>query len=128
MAKSAKRPRMTQRDKRERAMIKKELQEKGIIPPDKKPLNRKKFVEEATAEWDAKEKDIIWDIYLNCAMSWMLTSRERSGKRLSAEAVGVAKMLKIAIKLQEMHQLHKEAGAVTTIGDEYDVAKQIMDL
>ena len=34
---------MTAKEKAERAKIKKELQADGIIPLDKKPLNRKKF-------------------------------------------------------------------------------------
>ena len=35
--------RMTNREKDERKRFKKNLQEKGIIPPDKPRLNRKKF-------------------------------------------------------------------------------------
>ena len=38
-----KQKRMTQRQKDERAQVKKELQAKGVLPPDKPRLNRKKF-------------------------------------------------------------------------------------
>ena len=43
--------RMTNREKEERKRIKKNLQEKGIIPPDKPRLNRKKFAKEVCDEW-----------------------------------------------------------------------------
>ena len=43
--------RMTNREKDERKRIKKNLQEKGIIPPDKPRLNRKKFAKEVCDEW-----------------------------------------------------------------------------
>ena len=43
---------MTRREKEARAQVKKELQEKGILPPDKPRLNRKKFVREAIQEYD----------------------------------------------------------------------------
>ena len=43
--------RMTNREKDERKRFKKSLQEKGIIPPDKPRLNRKKFAKEVCDEW-----------------------------------------------------------------------------
>lgn len=42
--------RLTNREKKERAAAKKRLQDKGVLPPDKPKLNRKKFIEEAKAE------------------------------------------------------------------------------
>ena len=41
-----KQKRMTQRQKDERAQVKKELQAKGVLPPDKPRLNRKTFAKE----------------------------------------------------------------------------------
>ena len=41
--------RLTQREKAERAAIKKQLQADGVLPPDKPRLNRKKFAREV---WD----------------------------------------------------------------------------
>ena len=38
--------RLTQREKAERAAIKKQLQADGVLPPDKPRLNRKKFARE----------------------------------------------------------------------------------
>ena len=40
---AAKKKRMTQKEKDFNRKYKKELQEKGLIPPDKKRLNRKKL-------------------------------------------------------------------------------------
>lgn len=42
--------RLTQREKAERAAIKKQLQKEGFLPPDKPRLNRKKFARETWAE------------------------------------------------------------------------------
>lgn len=55
---------MTAKEKAERAKIKKELQADGIIPLDKKPLNRKKFIEEATAEFAQAYDDSVYDVLL----------------------------------------------------------------
>ena len=46
-----KKKRLTQREKAERAKMKKELQAEGVLPPDKPRLNRKKFARETWAEW-----------------------------------------------------------------------------
>lgn len=45
---------MTKKEIKLRAEIKKSLQTKGILPPDKKRLNRKKFIDEAREEWKKK--------------------------------------------------------------------------
>lgn len=46
----AKRKTMTKAQKAMNAKIKKELQEKCIVPPNKPRLNRKKYIEEAREE------------------------------------------------------------------------------
>lgn len=51
----AKRKTMTKAQKAMNAKIKKELQEKGIVPPDKPRLNRKKYIEEAREEWNGRD-------------------------------------------------------------------------
>lgn len=47
-----KKKRLTQREKAERAAMKKQLQAEGVLPPDKPRLNRKKFARETWAEWE----------------------------------------------------------------------------
>jgi ribosomal protein S9 len=53
----AKRKAMTKAQKAMNAKIKKELQEKGIVPPDKPRLNRKKYIEEAREEWNGRDAE-----------------------------------------------------------------------
>ena len=59
--------RLTQREKAERAAIKKQLQADGVLPPDKPRLNRKKFAREV---WeDFSEMDVYTaDFYLRKAI------------------------------------------------------------
>ena len=43
----AKNKRLTNKEKQARAELKKRMQDKGVLPPDKPKLNRKKFIDEA---------------------------------------------------------------------------------
>lgn len=55
--------RLTQREKKANAAFKKEMQEKGILPPDKPRLNREKYIKEAVEEWNGRSMDCrVWDI------------------------------------------------------------------
>lgn len=61
----AKKKRLTNKEKKLNAETKKRLQERGILPPDKPKLNRKKFIEETQSEWNNRDKEcFIWDAYL----------------------------------------------------------------
>lgn len=125
---AAKNKRMTQKEKQERARAKKMLQEKGIIPPDKPKLNRNKFIEEAKKEWDNKPETYIWDYYLIGAISYVLTKTEGRSFAVSKEAVGAAKILKIALRLQKFHEkLKKEGKTEYKLSEEYDYIKDILD-
>ena len=53
----AKKKRLTNREKKDRAEFKKQMQEKGILPLDKPKLNRKKFIEEAREEWNGRDSE-----------------------------------------------------------------------
>lgn len=87
----AKRKTMTKAQKAMNAKIKKELQEKGIVPPDKPRLNRKKYIEEAREEWNGRDAEYYaWDVFLYQAISIVLGHTDRH-LRASPEAVGVAK-------------------------------------
>lgn len=124
------RKRMTNREKKERAELKKRMQEKGILPPDKPKLNRKKFIEEAKEEWNSREAGcgcLVWDIYLMEAVSYMLGHMEK-GMRLSREAVGAAKILKLAIRLRQFSEkLAGEGRAKYSITEQYEYIKDILD-
>lgn len=79
------------------------MKEKGILPPDKKRLNRKKFVEEALNEWKEREYSHMWDIHLTEA-AFIVSAKTDSRFNTSPEAVGAAKVLKIALKLNEFQK------------------------
>lgn len=120
--------RLTNRQKKLNAEAKKELQAKGVIPPDKPKLNRKKFIEEANAEWNNRDKEcFVWDVYMMQAMSYMLGHMEK-GMRLSREAVGAAKVLKIAMRLREFSEGLKAKGEHEyKVVDQYNYIKDILD-
>ncbi len=101
---------MTNREKAENARIKKEMQEKGIIPQDKPRLNRKKFVDEAMEEWTNRPRCYMWEIYLIEAFGFIMAKTEGRSLRVSPEAVGAAKVLKLAIKLYQFHMKLLEEG------------------
>lgn len=107
---AAKKKRLTQKEKKQNAQIKKELQEKGIIPPDKPRLNRKKFVDGAMEEWNNRPQCYIWEIYLLEALSFIIGRTEGRSFRVSLEAVGAAKVLKLAIRIYQFHMKLKEEG------------------
>ncbi len=80
---AAKKKRLTQKEKKQNAEIKKELQEKGIIPPDKPRLNRKKFVDGAMEEWNNRPQCYVWEIYLIKAFGFILAKTEGRNFRVS---------------------------------------------
>lgn len=121
--------RLTSREKRSNARIKKELQAEGVLPPDKPKLNRKKFIEEAMNEWNSRDKDVfVWELYLAEAFSLMLGHVEKRSLRTSLEAVGAAKVLKLALRLREFSKkLQGEGRDKYTAGKKYEFVKDIID-
>jgi hypothetical protein len=95
MAKKQKR--LTQRERAERAAIKKQLQADGILPPDKPRLNRGKFARET---WEAFEafytsEPIRAEISLIKAIGFMVGP---DMMKVTPEEVGVFKLLKLAVE------------------------------
>lgn len=122
-----KRKGMTVAEKKRKARIKKELQEKGILPPDKKRLNRKKFCEETIEEWEHRNSGYADHLFIMRAMSVMLYHTDNKHKR-SLEAVGTAKVLKIALALKAYHEeLKAEGKSEYSVVDEYEVIKDILN-
>lgn len=124
----AKKKRLTNKEKQARADFKKRMQEKGVLPPDKPKLNRKKFIEDAQCEWNNRDKEcFVWDVYLMQAMSYMLGHVEKGG-RVSPEAVGAAKVLKLAMRLREFSEELKAKGEHEyKLTDQYNYIKDILD-
>lgn len=120
--------RLTNKQKAVNARVKKELQEKGMLPPDKPRLNRKKYVEEARQEWNDRDSDYFaWEVYLYQAISIMLGAVDRQ-LRVTPEAVGVAKCLKLAIRLKEFSDhLKAEEKTTYTLGEQLEYIKDILE-
>ncbi len=89
--------RLTQREKAERAAIKKKLQAEGLIPPDKPRLDRKKFARETWAEFEAfyTAEPIRAELSLIKAIGFMVGP---DMSRVTPEEVGVFKLLKLAVE------------------------------
>lgn len=124
------RKKLSNKEKKQNAEIKRQLQKEGYLPPDKPRLNRKKFIDEAEEEWKNREEScrVWWEVYIMQAISYMLG---HSGKdmSLSLEAVGVAKVLKIAMRLREFSEELKAKGETEyKVIDQYNYIKDIMDL
>ena len=121
---------LTASEKRLRAMVKKQLQAEGAIPPDKPKLNRKKFIEEAKEEWNNRKRDVfIWELYLIEAFGYVMAKKEKGSKASpSLEAVGAAKVLKIAVRLREhSEKLQKEGRTDCSLKERFDMVDDILD-
>lgn len=120
--------RLTNKEKQHNKEIKKELQAAGLLPPDKPRLNRKKFVEEAVAAWDGRDKEcIIWDVFIMKAITYLLGHSTCRTNGLSLEAVGAAKVLMVALRLQEFQKGLEEQGQKQyRIVDEFNFIKDIL--
>lgn len=114
---ATKKKRLTQREKAENAAFKKRMQDKGLLPPDKPKLNRKKFAAEVLAEFD--EVDVYDSIlYLRKAIGCMVSPDMRE---VTSEQVGVLKLLKIAVETRKfMKALSAEGRTQYTIGEYLD--------
>lgn len=123
------RKRMSNKEKKQNAAIKRQLQKEGYLPPDKPRLNRQKFIDEVKAEWNGRDKEcLVWEIYMMQAMSYMIGHTEKD-LRLSREAVGAAKVLKIAMMLREFAEDLKAKGENQyKLIDQYNYIKDIMYL
>jgi len=113
-----KQKRLTQREKAERAAFKKQMQEKGVFPPDKPRLNRKKFAKEVLAEFNNEFGGIEDTLYLYKAIGCMVGP---SMREVTSEEVGVLKLLKIAIETKRfMKGLYGEGCRQYTIEEYLD--------
>lgn len=125
----ARKKKLTNREKKINAEVKRELQEKGLLPPDKPKLNRKKFIEEAEAEWNRRDmKCYLWDCYVMEALSYVMAQTEGRSCRASLEAVGAAKVLRLAIRLREFYEMVREKGEQEyKLIDQYNYIRDILN-
>lgn len=115
--------RMTIREKEERKLIKKQLQEKGVLTPDKPRLNRKKFAEEVNHEW---KEFLLGDTKQLIAFQMVLSMMTNTGKygNISKEDLGILKLKKSAMVLYEALEERQDL----TIQNMVDLLRPIWDL
>lgn len=125
MEKKKKAKPLTAREKKERARCLKELRAEGILPPKKKPLNRKAFCKRARSELERHDGyDFI--LYLYWALSEMLAKQDysRPGTVVySQEAVGAAKVVLLAARRMEFEK--EKAGQPFTTGELIEAVEEI---
>ena len=113
----AKKKRLTQREKAERAAAKKRLQARGVLPPDKPRLNRKKFAQETWAEWTA----LLAENRLRAAMALCRAVSFTTAPELlevTPEQVGILKAMKIAVEYEKfLQKLEAEDRSDYSIGE-----------
>lgn len=110
--------RMTAREKKSLAESRERLRAAGIIPPKKKPVNRKKFIAQVLAD-----KDTVDDLYMLYmlevpeAIACMIAGYDVIGA--TPEMMGAAKVLRLAIDSQNFKKAKLEAGETSYTYDEY---------
>ena len=119
---------MTKREIKERAKIKKSLQARGILPPDKKRLNRKKFIDEVREQWLKRDRTCFkLEFYIMRALVWMTSYTDNRGN-ISPEAVGAAKVYKIALRFKEFEEeIQKSGQSAYTVRELYESVREIME-
>ena len=101
--------RMTAREKKLAAEARAELRAKGLMPPAKKPLNRKKFVDEAKKIYEEESKEYDFSLYLFWALGEMMGHRDAEC-RIDLEAVGAAKIIHLAKRRRDFEKEQKAQG------------------
>ncbi len=106
----SKQRKMTEKEKKERAKIRKQLREDGLLPPKKKPMNRKKFIDEARSVYESM--DILDNLpYLIWGITEMLA--HTTDLKPDLQAVGVAKAILLAQRRREFEQAKRAQGEST---------------
>lgn len=120
---------MTNSERKLRQRTKKQLIEAGVLPPPKKRLNRKKYIEQAWAEYAAQPADLTADAYacLLKAISAVTNHRDRNTLNPSLEAIGAAKVLKLAAAIRKFERDARLRGEATyKTADLIDVINPIL--
>ena len=80
---------------------------KGIIPPDKPRLNRKKFAQEVCSEWENFNLSDYKKLYVFITVMAMMTNSGMYGA-ISKEDLGILKLKKCAMVLYEEMEKNKK--------------------
>lgn len=97
---------MTKGERRLHQEAKRQLVAAGVLPPPKKRLDRKKYIEQAWEEYSAQDTSPCYDAYayLLKAISMMATHHNRDNLNPSPEAIGAAKVLKLATAIRAFEE------------------------
>lgn len=117
--------RMTAAEKKWAQEFRAEMRAKGLIPPKKQPLNRKRFLQETFDQWEQSEDSPLY--YLPKAIGCMVS---RNQSRVTAEEVGVLKVMKLALEIQAFEKrLSAEGKTSYNAAELYEqVLKPVLDL
>ena len=120
---------MTAREKKDRAQARAELRAIGILPPRKKTLNRERFCGEAkTILREIDISDVATVLGILWALAEMLEHRDAQ-RKLSGNAVGAAKVVKLAKARKDFEEARREAGkpSTYTLGELYEAVKGVYE-
>ena len=127
MAVKKKYKKLTNAEKKINKQIREELREKGILPPVKQRLNRKKFAQEVNKE--LQEDNMVYgDIWVGIGA---LRPSGKSSLKITEEEIGVLKAVKIALEYRKYVDKIKEENPSMDITFEMlyeNVIKPILDL
>lgn len=104
-AKKKKYKKLTNAEKKLNKEIREDMRERGILPPIKPKLNRKKFAQEVREEWE-KDGDIF---YLLRALGCIIPSGKYETK-ITPEQIGALKVMKLAIDIKKFEEDLKANG------------------
>jgi len=90
---------LTVKEKKWRAETRAEYRAKGLLPPVKKPLNRKKFITEARDEFNSADFGLSASRYIIRAMGFLM-----GDYRPTLQDVGIAKVLKAACEIAKFEK------------------------
>lgn len=89
-------------------------------------MDKKKFIKDAETEFDNSD---VWlsDARIAKAVGMMLAHKDNKG-RISSEAIGVAKVLRLSVKLGEFYKKLEEEGRTEyQYSEEYEFIKDILN-
>lgn len=117
---------MTAREKQLAAEVRAELREKGLMPEKKKPLNRKRFIEEARDILREDGTEYGFTLYLYWALGEMMGHTDGQSLSPDLEAVGAAKAIRLAKARMDFEAAQKAQGrAQWTVGE---LCEAVMDV
>jgi hypothetical protein len=117
---------LTKAEKKLNKEVRDDLRQRGILPPVKPKLNRKRFAKEVLEEF--KESKTFSDIeYLLEAIRWMLTCIESDTefRKISPEQIGVLKTIKMAAEIKKYMEGKKAAGEKNY--ELYELYKEVVE-